>query len=95
MRIEYTHILGETVTMHQVYDTRAPKKPTNVSINSDLLEQARSLGINLSATLERALAEQVRAEQRAQWQRDNADAIQAYNQFVEENGTFGDSERKF
>ena len=77
------------------YNTQAPKKPTNVSINSDLLEKARGLNINLSATLEHALAEQLRAEQRAQWLRENADAIQAYNQFVETNGTFSDSVRKF
>ncbi|MCH4563993.1 type II toxin-antitoxin system CcdA family antitoxin [Halomonas sp. EGI 63088] len=81
--------------MQQIYDTRAPKKPTNVSINSDLLEKSRSLGINLSAALERALAEQVRAEQRAKWQRENAGPIQAYNRFVEENGTFSDGARKF
>lgn len=81
--------------MYPIYDTRAPKKPTNVSINSDLLEKARGLGINLSAALEKVLAEQVRAEQRARWQRENADRIQAYNQFVEETGTFSDSARKF
>ncbi len=73
----------------------SPKRPTNVSINSDLLAKAKGFNINLSATLEHALAEQLRAEQRAQWLRENADAIQAYNQFVETNGTFSDSVRKF
>lgn len=81
--------------MSYAYDTQAPKKPTNVSINSDLLKKARELNINLSATLELALAEQLRIEQRTQWLRENADAIQAYNQFVEANGTFSDSVRKF
>ena len=81
--------------MNYVFNPQAPKKPTNVSINSDLLEKARSLNINLSATLEHALAEQLKAEQRAQWLRENAGAIQAYNQFVETNGTFSDSVRKF
>lgn len=81
--------------MNDAYNTRAPKKATNVSINSDLLEKAKGLNINLSATLERALADQLRTEQRAQWLRENADAIQAYNQFVETNGTFSDSVRKF
>jgi antitoxin CcdA len=81
--------------MNQPYDTQAPKKATNVSINSDLLQQARRLGINLSATFESALREKVRAEQREQWQRENTDAIRTYNQFVEENGTFGDGERTF
>ena len=42
--------------MNYGYNTQAPKKPTNVSINSDLLQKAKSLNINLSATLEHALA---------------------------------------
>lgn len=81
--------------MNHAYNTKAPKRPTNVSINRDLLEKARGLNINLSATLEHALAEQLRTEQRAQWLRENADAIQAYNQFVDTNDTFSDSVRKF
>ena len=81
--------------MSYAYDTQAPKRPTNVSINSDLLAKAKGFNINLSATLEHALDVQLRAEQRAQWLRENADAIQAYNQFVETNGTFSDSVRKF
>jgi len=81
--------------MNHPYNIQAPKKPTNVSINSDLLEKARMLNINLSATLEQALAEQLRAKQRAQWLRENADAIEAYNQFVESNGIFSDSVRRF
>ncbi|MBB3331310.1 antitoxin CcdA [Halomonas campaniensis] len=81
--------------MTQPYDTQAPKRATNVSINSDLLQQARRLGINLSATFESALSDKVRAEQRERWQRENSDAIRAYNQFAEEHGTFGDGERTF
>ena len=81
--------------MNYSYNTKAPKKPTNVSINSDLLQKAKDMKINLSATLEHALAERLRNEQRTEWLRENADAIQAYNQFVEKNGTFSDSLRKF
>lgn len=81
--------------MNYSYNTKAPKKPTNVSINSDLLQKAKDMKINLSATLEHALAERLRNEQRTEWLRENADAIQAYNQFVEKNGTFSDSVRKF
>lgn len=81
--------------MSHVFNLNAPKKATNVSINSDLLEKARGLNINLSATLEAALAEQLRTEQRNQWKAENAKAIQAYNTFVEENGVFSDGLRKF
>jgi len=81
--------------MGQVFNSQAPKKPTNVSINSDLLEKAKELNINLSATLEEALAEQVRAAQTSQWKKENAKAIQGYNSFVEDNGVFSDGLRKF
>jgi antitoxin CcdA len=81
--------------MNELYNTQAAKKPTNVSINSDLLAKARSLNINLSATLEHALAAQVQAGQRALWLRENADAIAAYNQFVDTQGTFSAGVRKF
>jgi len=81
--------------MSHVFNPNAPKKPTNVSINSDLLEKARGLNINLSATLEAALTEQLRAEQRTQWKTENAKAIEAYNRFVEENGVFSDGLRTF
>lgn len=91
MRIDH---MG-TTAMNYAYNIKAPKKPTNVSINSDLLQKAKDLKINLSATLEHALAEQLRIEQRSEWLRENADAIQAYNQFVQANGTFSDSVRKF
>ena len=33
--------------MQTVFNPQAPKKPTNVSVNSDLLAQAKALKINL------------------------------------------------
>ena len=50
--------------MKTAYDHSAPKKATNLSINSDLLRLARERGINLSATLETALAEKLRQDLR-------------------------------
>ena len=81
--------------MLSLYNNQAPKKPTNVSINSDLLKKSRNLNINLSATLEQALVNQLREKQRANWLHENANAIQAYNQFTEVNGTFSDDTRNF
>jgi antitoxin CcdA len=81
--------------MHATYDSKAPKKATNVSINSELLRKAKALKINLSASLEQALADQVRAAEKAQWQQDNAVAIETYNEFVAQHGSFADSLRKF
>ena len=82
-------------TMQQSYNSQAPKKPTNVSINSDLLSKAKSLKINLSATLESALIELVNQRQREIWREENRDTIASYNQMIEEHGTFSDDLRSF
>lgn len=81
--------------MIQLFDTEAPKKPTNLSINNDLLSKARELNINLSATLEEALTEQLKQKRRELWRKQNAKAIQAYNRFVEKQGVFSDELRSF
>jgi antitoxin CcdA len=81
--------------MKTLYDSNAPKKPTNLSINSDLLKKTKSLNINLSATLEQALKDILAKKAAAQWCSDNKNAIAAYNKFVEENGLFGDEYRVF
>ena len=71
------------------------KKAVNVSIQADLLEAARAEDINLSATLEAALADQLRIRKRERWRADNAGAIEAYNSDVDKNGSFGDHARGF
>lgn len=81
--------------MPQLYDPKAPKKPTNLSINSDLLSKARKSKINLSATLERALTQQLRQTERESWKNENRDAIEALNDLAEKHGLFSDSFREF
>ncbi|WP_417528585.1 type II toxin-antitoxin system CcdA family antitoxin [Marinomonas shanghaiensis] len=81
--------------MQTLFDSKAPKKATNLSINSDLLDKSRALKINLSAMLENALKEELAKKQAEQWKADNQTAIQLYNEFVEENGCFGDEYRTF
>ena len=75
--------------------TAIPKRATNVSIRSDLLAAARDAGVNLSATLERALTEELAAVQRRKWREENREAIQAYNEHIEKHGTFSDEVRRF
>jgi antitoxin CcdA len=81
--------------MLSLYDQNAPKKPTNLSVNSDLLKKARDLDINLSAALEHALTEQLKAKQAQQWLEQNKTAIAAYNKSVGDNGVFSDGLRSF
>ena len=59
------------------YDQNAPKGPVNLSINSDLLKKAKDMGINLSAALEQALTNQLKAIQAQQWLDQNKSAIAA------------------
>lgn len=71
------------------------KRATNVSVRSDLLAAAREAGVNLSATLERALMEELAEAKRKKWRKENRDAIAAYNEYVEKNGMFSDGIRLF
>lgn len=81
--------------MAKLYNTAAPKEAANLSINSDLLRKTRELDINLPATLERALKEELSKRAEAQWGDKNHAAIKSYNDFVEQHGCFGDEFREF
>jgi len=81
--------------MHRLFDENAPKKATNLSVNSDLLAKTRALAINLSATLEQALKNQLAQAEAEKWASKNKAAIREYNDFIEKNGCFGDEFRDF
>ena len=78
--------------MQDLYDINAPKKATNLSLNSDLLHKARELKVNLSATLEQALKDKLKSVEEERWKKEN---IAAYNEFVAENGCIGDEYKNF
>jgi len=81
--------------MRKIYDTNAPKKPANLSINSDLLNEAKSLKINLSATLEAALLSELKAAHRDLWLAENKEATDTCNKLAESHGLFADKHRVF
>ena len=70
------------------------KRAANLSVNAELLDQARTLDINLSATLERALEEEMRSRKHERWLAENRQAIQGYNTWVAEHGVFSPMFRK-
>ena len=90
-----------SATLHEarqslaVYDTSAPKRPTNVSINEDLLSKARELGVNLSQTLEEGLKTRLAEERRKRWLADNKAAFAACNAHFEKYGLWSDGLRMF
>lgn len=66
--------------------TGSRKKSTNISLDTALVEEARTLNINLSATLNSALENVVREQRQARWREDNKAAIAAMNQFTSDHG---------
>ena len=64
MRLYSSHARYEDASMQPFYDLHAPKKATNLSINSDLLTKAKNLDIDLSVTLEQALVVVLRERKR-------------------------------
>ena len=72
--------------MRNAFSAQAPKKATNLSLNSELLAEAKRLNINLSATMEKALAQEVHERKKAEWLKQNVEAISACNELTERHG---------
>lgn len=75
--------------------SKPSKKAVNLSLDSDLLAQARELGLNLSGVAEQALAYAVSARLAERWAEENREAVAAYNQRIEARGVFSDGLRAF
>ena len=64
----------------------APKRATNLSLNAKVLEAAREMGMNLSATVDALLTEEVRRRYWERWNAQNKEAIEHYNARIEREG---------
>ena len=64
----------------------APKKATNLSLNSKVLEMARELGMNVSQTVDGLLAEEVKRRYWEKWAEENKEAMEAYNARIAKDG---------
>ncbi|MCI4589666.1 type II toxin-antitoxin system CcdA family antitoxin [Sphingobium sp. BYY-5] len=71
------------------------RKPTNLSLDADLVADARDLGINLSRACEDALRKEIAAERARRWQEENKEAIAAWNIWAENNELPLDKYRQF
>lgn len=72
-------------------DRTPRKRAVNLFVDTELLDEARRLRINLSETLERRLITLVKAERERRWLEENKAAIEAYNRRVAEHGLLSDS----
>jgi antitoxin CcdA len=64
----------------------SPKKPTNLTLNTRVLEMARELGMNISQTVDELLAAEVQRRYWERWNDDNKDAIAEYNARIANEG---------
>ena len=78
--------------MKATYDRAARKRPVNVTLNEDLVAQARSMTKNLSEVIESLLAGFLAAEtqRRAAEARGVRATIETWNRFGEKHGSFAD-----
>lgn len=72
--------------MHAAEVIKSIRKPTNLSIDSALLKEAKVLGINVSRSAEVGIAEAVKVHKQEKWLKENARALASSNAFVEANG---------
>jgi antitoxin CcdA len=64
----------------------SPKRATNLSLNSRVLDAARELGMNISATVDALLAKEVQKRYWERWNEENKVAIEHYNARIEREG---------
>jgi antitoxin CcdA len=62
------------------------RRPTNVSLDAALVEEARALGVNISLASARGLEQAVKEARGKRWLEESRAALDSYNEWVEANG---------
>jgi len=68
------------------YTAEAPKRATNVSINEALLAEAKELQVNVSRAAEFGLIQAIAEKRTEMWLKENKEALESSNKYVEQNG---------
>ena len=71
------------------------RKPTNLSLDSVLLSEAKALKVNLSRAAEEGVRIAVVAAKAERWKAENAAALRSSNAYVERHGLPLESFRQF
>jgi antitoxin CcdA len=62
------------------------RKPTNLSLDAELVAQAQRLGLNLSRAAEEGLRRAIASEETRRWTEENREALLSSNAYVEKHG---------
>lgn len=66
--------------------TPVRRKSTNVTLDPQLVADAKALGVNVSRACESGLATELKAVRKKQWVEENWEAILGWNDWVAKNG---------
>jgi antitoxin CcdA len=91
MRIQNVH----PNIMQAEHLSPSSKRAANLTLSTEVLADAKALGINISKACDLHLRELVRKEKEARWKAEHADFIQAYNQTIAEESLPLDAWRTF
>ena len=62
------------------------RRATSLTMDRQLLDDARALGVNVSRAAEAGVATALKQARTEAWKRENAGAISDFNAYIEENG---------
>ena len=71
------------------------RKAVNLTVDQQLLSDARRHKLNLSKLLEDSLLDEIRRREQDDWRKKNQEAIDAYNERISRHGVFSDRLRRF
>ena len=64
----------------------ASTRPTNLSLSTALVDEAKALGVNISLAAAWGLEQAVAKTRAERWLEENRAALDSYNEYVEEHG---------
>ena len=79
--------------MRTNYDTAAPRRPTNLSLNCDLIEKARAAHLNLSTIAERAIGEELARVTAERYREEIARSVAEHMAYLKQYGSLSDAVR--
>ena len=66
--------------------SRPPRRRLNVTVDPDLVDEAKSLGVNISRIVEAGLRDAVRTAKGAAWVEENRMALESNVDWIERHG---------
>ncbi len=76
--------------MQHSYDRHAPRRPVNLTANSDLINRIRAEQGNLSQLLEQSMINFLAERELLRWKEQNRAAFDSYNAMIAERGTLAE-----